>query len=409
MKILSESICIFKYSNLLNNFNMGLKNAAKNMHMNKSKDEYFNMNRVLILTKMTRYEYERVKFKELNDQQFERMLRNRGTNFEKLKHHHSLQKTSVEKIAKCLRDMGSDVRIVNRYSFDKDAVSWADCVVPAGGDGTFLLAASLIRNNTLPVIGVNSDPHRSEGFLCLPKKYSINPREAFEQLKSGAFKWTFRNRIRSKVIGNTRIDPKMLYNTPFYDIEKIIGKEWDRHSDTDHKILPVLALNEVFIGETLSAKVSHLELNFDNSDRYTNTKCSGICICTGTGSTSWHYSINRIPVQTVTELLKLMDMQPTEGKNSLATFYAEQYNQNLKFAPDDQRMGFSIRDLISAGVWPDPKGLKSRGFAEKIVVKSNCDDAYIVVDGGLSFSFNDGTLAVFEMHPEDRLRTVKLD
>lgn len=72
-------------------------------------------------------------------------------------------------------------------------------------------------------------------------------------------------------------------------------------------------------------------------------------------------------------------------------------------------MGFSIRDMISGGVWPNPKGLKPRGFAKKIVVKSNCDDAYIVVDGGLSFPFNDGTLGIFEMNPEDSLRTVIMD
>lgn len=71
-------------------------------------------------------------------------------------------------------------------------------------------------------------------------------------------------------------------------------------------------------------------------------------------------------------------------------------------------MGYTIRDLISAGVWPQPKGIKSRGFATKIKVKSNCFDAGLVIDGGVSFSFNDGTVAILEIHPEDALRTVTL-
>lgn len=62
-------------------------------------------------------------------------------------------------------------------------------------------------------------------------------------------------------------------------------------------------------------------------------KCSGLCICTGTGSTSWHLSINRLPVQSVAELLSFLDIKATEGKDSLATVLAKMYNKNLIFAP----------------------------------------------------------------------------
>lgn len=153
-------------------------------------------------------------------------------------------------------------------------------------------------------------------------------------------------------------------------------------------------------------------------------KCSGVCICTGTGSTSWHLSINRLPVQSVAELLRLAGGEENLEKN--AAEIADLYNKNLIFQPgmnerpsfgnpqinstvfstDDQRMGYTIRDLISAGVWPQPKGIKSRGFATKIEMKSNCFDASLVVDGGVSFAFNDGTIAFLEIKPEDALRTV---
>lgn len=72
-------------------------------------------------------------------------------------------------------------------------------------------------------------------------------------------------------------------------------------------------------------------------------------------------------------------------------------------------MGYTIRDLISAGVWPQPKGVEPRGFASRIEVKSRCLDAGLVVDGGLSFRFNDGTVAILEIHESDALRTVELN
>jgi NAD+ kinase len=65
-------------------------------------------------------------------------------------------------------------------------------------------------------------------------------------------------------------------------------------------------------------------------------------------------------------------------------------------------MSYTIRDLISAGVWPDPEGLEPRGFANKIEVKSHC------FDGGVFFKFSEGTTATFEIHNSDALWTVKL-
>jgi len=41
-----------------------------------------------------------------------------------------------------------------------------DAVITAGGDGTVLEAASVIRTNEIPVITVNTDPTLSIGFLC---------------------------------------------------------------------------------------------------------------------------------------------------------------------------------------------------------------------------------------------------
>lgn len=73
---------------------------------------------------------------------------------------------------------------------------------------------------------------------------------------------------------------------------------------------------------------------------------------------------------------------------------------------DDKRMGYTIRDMICGGVWPHPKGIKCRGFAKKIEIRSNCYDASLVIDGGVFVNFNDGAIILLEILPEDALKTV---
>lgn len=62
------------------------------------------------------------------------------------------------------------------------------------------------------------------------------------------------------------------------------------------------------------------------------------------------------------------------------------------------------------GVWPKPKGvIEPRGYAQTIEVKSKCSDAGLVIDGGISFPFNDGTVTHLTTYSEDALKTVVLD
>ncbi|CAH0550733.1 unnamed protein product [Brassicogethes aeneus] len=366
-----------------------------------------SFNNVLVVSKLSRYEYEQRRHQDLSSQELEKLLRNRGTDYEKLVKFHDLHKRFEENVVTTLENMGICVTVCNRFSFCEDLVNQADVIMPVGGDGTFLLASSLIKDNKKPVIGFNSDPNRSEGHLCLPKKYSTNIREAIEKLQKGNFKWLMRNRIRTTMLNKDEIlTPKYLHEI---ENESITIEECSRFfGEGSYKVLPVLALNEVFIGETLSARVSHLHMRLNNNINTTNLKCSGLCVSTGTGSTSWHLSINRLPTQTVAELLRLIDVETTENKDNLAATLSDIYNKNLIFNPDDKRLGYTIRDLVSAGVWPQPKGIQSRGFATRIEVRSFCYEASLVIDGGVSFSFNDGTVAVLEICPDDSLRTVIL-
>lgn len=87
---------------------------------------------------------------------------------------------------------------------------------------------------------------------------------------------------------------------------------------------------------------------------------------------------------------------------------ADQFNERLVFQPDDPRLCYSIREEIRCGVWPNPKGLESRQFVNKLFVQSMCLDASLVIDGGISYPFNDGTKILLETKPEDSLLTMIL-
>ncbi|XP_057660932.1 NAD kinase 2, mitochondrial [Diorhabda carinulata] len=381
-------------SGIFKNINMRTKHIS-----NETKP--MKMEKALIVSKLSRYEYEKTKHKNLSDKELETLLRKRGSNYEKLISFHYLHKEFEEHLKNTLLALGTEVEVVNRFSCTDEKVEKADIIIPIGGDGTFLLAASRVLNNKKPVIGFNSDPTRSEGYLCLPRWCSLNVCKTIEKLKQGDFQWLMRTRIRITlaVDEKDRLMPQSLHHVDGHFLPPLKGK-------CAPNVLPVLALNEVFMGETLSARVSHLQMRLNNTEQVTNVKCSGICVSTGTGSTSWHLSINRVSNQSIAEILRLLSINPDEDRDNLARTLANVYNKNLIFKPDDKRMGYTIRDLISSGVWPHPKGIKPRGFVSTIEIKSHCFDAYLVLDGGISFPFNDGAVAVLETLPEDALRTV---
>lgn len=92
---------------------------------------------------------------------------------------------------------------------------------------------------------------------------------------------------------------------------------------------------QVFVGEILSAKVSYFEMRLNGSKKSARVKSSGLCVCTGTGSTSWNMSINRLTRQDVRQILELY-VGPAGGGNlneDTITRVTESFNQKFKFHP----------------------------------------------------------------------------
>jgi len=388
-------------------------------HWNSTETPVFKPDKVLILTKLSRYEFEKLRHAELDEQQLERALKKRGSDYNMLLYHHNIHKNCEAIVTKTLESYNIETKIINRFDYNESNINWADVIVTTGGDGTFLLGASRVHDPDKPIIGFNSDPTRSEGYLCLPKKYSLQIKDAFDKLYRGHFRWLFRKRIRVTLIGENIYDPPIELHDQqlqhpeyrFLDYAQEHDKTLDRDVNLSNKrILPVKALNEVFMGEALSARVSYYELAVDKAERI-KVKSSGLCVSTGTGSTSWTFNINKLTQQNVSDLMRLIQEEtntPINQDRRLVDKITATFNDHLIFGPEESLMGYTIRDPVSEGTLPVPGERNPRGFAEKLEIRSRCFDASLVIDGGISYSFNDGTIATLDILDQDALRTVVL-
>ncbi|XP_018100008.1 NAD kinase 2, mitochondrial isoform X2 [Xenopus laevis] len=393
--------------------------------------EGFRPARVAVVTKTTRYEFEQQRYRStgLSEQELRDLLELKGSSYNGLLQRYNIHSENVEHVVQSLRNEGADVRLVKRRDYDEETVRWADAIISAGGDGTMLLAASKVQDRFKPVIGVNTDPERSEGHLCLPVRYTRSFPEALQKLYRGEFRWQWRQRIRLYLEG-TGFN---LIPVDLHEQQLSLDQHIKAHnSQLEQKsvavsgphLLPVRALNEVFIGESLSSRVnyksckprftfslhraSYYEISVDDGP-WEKQKSSGLNVCTGTGSKAWSYNINKMSSQSVEELLNIVRKHKSLNfslDHDLIQHVTDAYNDSLVYNPEEPKMFFSVREPIANRVFSSSR---QRGFTSKVCVRSRCWDACMVVDGGTSFEFNDGAIVSIVMDDQDALCTVLLD
>ncbi|KAF4024452.1 hypothetical protein G4228_016274 [Cervus hanglu yarkandensis] len=351
-------------------------------------DGGFRPSRVVVVAKTTRYEFEqqRYRYAELSEEDLKQLLALKGSSYSGLLERHHIHTKNVEHILDSLRNEGIEVRLVKRREYDEETVRWADAVIAAGGDGTMLLAASKVLDRLKPVIGVNTDPER----------------------------WLWRQRIRLYLEG-TGINPvpvdlheqqlSLNQHSRAFNIERVHD---ERFEASGPQLLPVRALNEVFIGESLSSRASYYEISVDDGP-WEKQKSSGLNLCTGTGSKAWSFNINRVAPQAVEDVLNIANRQGNLSlplNRELVEKVTNEYNESLLYSPEEPKILFSIREPIANRIFSSSR---QRCFTSKVCVRSRCWDACMVVDGGTSFEFNDGAIASMLIEKEDELRTVLLE
>lgn len=239
-----------------------------------------------------------------------------------------------------LRKDGAQVKMVTRHDYTKDLALWSDLIISAGGDGTFLTAASKVRND-VPVIGMNTDPIGSEGHLCLTGKQRRPPDEIIRQILNGEFEWTYRQRIRVTIIkSGVETPPPILPKAKRSSTARATNFfSDDENEELEPPTEPMLALNEVFIGESHAAKVSYYEVQIDDGPML-KQKSSGLVACTGTGSTSWNYNISRLMPQTVKDIMSVMGGMGFQSDDpsiddKVVDEICQRFNSQLIFQPTE--------------------------------------------------------------------------
>lgn len=125
-------------------------------------------------------------------------------------------------------------------------------VISIGGDGTFLSASHLVKNQL--ILGVNHDEKKSEGALTKINLSSLEKK--LLEVLDGKFKIKEYTRVNAKIIKK------------------------------DKCILAADALNEVYVGNVNPHHTSRYTLRYKN--KIENQTSSGILISSGTGSSAWY-------------------------------------------------------------------------------------------------------------------------
>ncbi|RHY28294.1 hypothetical protein DYB25_013154, partial [Aphanomyces astaci] len=127
------------------------------------------LNKVVVVNKMTRYQHEESLYGNTGEA-LKKQMSMRGFVYDRLKASHDHHMDAVDDVTTCLKEHEIAVSVVNAHELSHEAYDGADMVFSAGGDGTFLKAASFV-NKPIPLTGLNTDSARSEGNLCC---YSID-------------------------------------------------------------------------------------------------------------------------------------------------------------------------------------------------------------------------------------------
>ncbi len=204
---------------------------------------------ILIVPKLTKFEWD-LKRLNLTESELSEFYKKERVNADKIIESHQRQKQSLKKI----KDLLKDSDIIERDKITRDIIKKYELIISFGGDNHFQYVSHFLED--VPLLGINSDPERSEGALT---SMNTDELEAFLPLilekKFNIEKWT---RLKISIDGKEIDDP---------------------------------AISEIYIGEERRFNMSRHVIKLNGATE--EQKGSGLIITTGTGSTGWYNSASR--------------------------------------------------------------------------------------------------------------------
>lgn len=201
--------------------------------------------------------------------------------WERLKDRYTEHRRCVDDVIKIVGEVGIPFSIIGREELHRGSIEDKDLVISVGGDGTILNTSSFI-DDTIPVLGINSDPTK-------PTEHSTDKKKD-ERRSQGALCGTTSITVKEDL-------PRILYG----DISPGLRSRLQclvRSTYTETRLPP--CLNDVLLCHPSPAAVSRFRLtlcrgtvvpsykNFQTEDEMFsfNAWSSGIWISTAAGSTA---------------------------------------------------------------------------------------------------------------------------
>jgi NAD kinase len=222
-----------------------------------------------------------------------------------------IQKNNLDYFKKTIKKLNEEFNF--KYSFKKrdylKSFENFDLIITLGGDGTFLRTSRCIEDET-PIFGVNLDTRYKEGFLL------------------------------QSTIENFEIDFKKILNKQF-KIKKI-----DRLIvSINDKIMPIIALNEFYIGNEKSYLMSRYEFIVNGKKEF--QKSSGIIVGTGAGSNAWIKSANGKIMPFDSRKFQIIVREPFCSKKTQCTIRNAIYNEKQIFKiKSEMHKGIIVADSL---------------------------------------------------------------
>ncbi len=151
--------------------------------------------RILVVYKKSAYQLHVV---ERRDRHLRALLQARHPEARDLLVAHRVHQRTLEAVIQAVRDLGVRFDVV--YRGELRSAARYDLVVSVGGDGTLLQASHLVDG--VPVVGVNSDPTRSEAVFCAATRQSVRRilRRAVEGQLGGAALTRLQLRLNGRLL-----------------------------------------------------------------------------------------------------------------------------------------------------------------------------------------------------------------
>eukprot|EP00743_Colponemidia_sp_Colp-15_P007294 GILK01007877.1.p1 GENE.GILK01007877.1~~GILK01007877.1.p1 ORF type:complete len:366 (+),score=34.25 GILK01007877.1:49-1098(+) len=284
---------------------------------------------------------------------------------------------NVKNMKLFLESRGIPFQEVKDLEVETTQIESVDLVVSLGGDGTFLKAASLIRDQT-PLLGINTDSQRSAGALC---RWKLNTQQDFpdllHKLLTGDFSYKTRHRIRADVIN-----------------------EKEERITVDH-----YALNEIYLGEVEPSRASSFTLSVDGQPKE-RERGGGLLVSTASGYSGWMKSACHPSLDSIREVLELAETaQDTTALMTQAEAVARRFYEKYNFATHEDKLFYFAREQIKA---VDQMQRYSKGFCDALVFESFCWDGFLSMDGMRHYPLNFGDRVYISVATDFPVRTIEL-